>query len=92
MTGGLAGLAIEGESCSGDSPTSTPMRCRRPEAFARVIGSPRPRRGRRASGSYFPQELGHYVAEVVLDMLAGAGGTSEGDLLPEADVAAAAAS
>ena len=42
---------------------------------------------------YVQQELGHYVAEAVLDALAGLEeNRDQRDLLPEADVAAAAAS
>ena len=70
MTGALAGLAFEGETLFRRLTDLDPGALPPPAASRASRARPRPRRGERFR-AYFPQELGHYVAEVVLDTLAG---------------------
>jgi hypothetical protein len=71
MTGGLAGLAFEGETLFRRLTDLDPGSLPTAGGFARVSAVLVRGEGERFR-AYFPQELGHYVAEVVLDLLAGA--------------------
>ena len=70
MTGGLAGLAFEGETLFRRLTDLDPGALPTAGGFARISAVLVRDEGERFR-AYFPQELGHYVAEVVLDMLAG---------------------
>jgi hypothetical protein len=70
MTGGLAGLAFEGETLFRRLTDLDPGSLPTAGGFARVSAVLVRDDGDRFR-AYFPQELGHYVAEVVLDTLAG---------------------
>ena len=72
MTGGLAGLAFEGETLFRRLTDLDPDALPTAGGFARIAAVLVRDEGERFR-AYFPQELGHYVAEVVLDMLAGVG-------------------
>jgi hypothetical protein len=70
MTGGLAGLAFEGETLFRRLTDLDPAALPTAGGFARVSAVLVRDDGERFC-AYFPQELGHYVAEVVLDTIAG---------------------
>jgi hypothetical protein len=70
MTGGLAGLAFEGETLFRRLTDLDPGALPTAGGFARVSAVLVRDEGERFR-AYFPQELGHYVAEVVLDTIAG---------------------
>jgi hypothetical protein len=70
MTGGLAGLAFEGETLFRRLTDLDPGALPTAGGFARVSAVLVRDEGERFR-AYFPQELGHYVAEVVLDAIAG---------------------
>ena len=70
MTAGLAGLAFEGETLFRRLTDLDPGALPTAGGFARVSAVLVRDEGERFR-AYFPQELGHYVAEVVLDTLAG---------------------
>ena len=70
MTGGLAGLAFEGETLFRRLTDLDPGALPTAGGFARVFAVLVSDGGERFR-AYFPQELGHYVAEVVLDAIAG---------------------
>jgi hypothetical protein len=70
MTGGLAGLAFEGETLFRRLTDLDPGALPTAGGFARVSAVLVRDEGERFR-AYFPQELGHYVAEVVLDAVAG---------------------
>ena len=70
MTGALAGLAFEGETLFRRLTDLDPGALPTAGGFARVSAVLVRDEGERFR-AYFPQEVGHYVAEVVLDMLAG---------------------
>jgi hypothetical protein len=70
MTGGLAGLAFEGETLFRRLTDLDPAALPTAGGFARVSAVLVRDDGQRFR-AYFPQELGHYVAEVVLDTIAG---------------------
>ncbi len=72
MTGGLAGLAFEGETLFRRLTDLDPGALPTAGGFAR-ISAVLVRDEGEGFRAYFPQEVGHYVAEVVLDMLAGVG-------------------
>jgi hypothetical protein len=70
MTGGLAGLAFDGETLFRRLTDLDPAALPTAGGFARVSALVVRDEGERFR-AYFPQELGHYVAEVVLDTIAG---------------------
>jgi hypothetical protein len=70
MTGALAGLAFEGETLFRRLTDLDPGALPTAGGFARVSAVLVRDDGDRFR-AFFPQELGHYVAEVVLDTLAG---------------------
>jgi hypothetical protein len=70
MTGALAGLGVEGETLLRRLTDLDPDALPTAGGFARVSAIVVRDEGERFR-AYFPQELGHYVAEVVLDALAG---------------------
>jgi hypothetical protein len=70
VTGGLGGLALEGERLLRRLTDLDLDTLPAAGGFAR-IGAILVRDGGERFRVYFPQELGHYVAEVVLDTLAG---------------------
>jgi hypothetical protein len=70
MTGGLAGLAFEGNRLFRRLTDLDPGSLPTAGGFARISAVVVGDAGERFR-AYFPQELGHYVAEVVLDALAG---------------------
>lgn len=70
MTGALAGLAFEGETLLRRLTDLDPGALPTAGGFARVSAVVVRDNGARFR-AYFAQELGHYVAEVVLDLLAG---------------------
>jgi len=70
MTGALAGLALEGERLMRRLTDLDLDSLPTPGTFAR-IGAIIVRDEGERFRVYFPQELGHYVAEVVLDAIAG---------------------
>jgi len=76
MTGALGGLAFEGETLFRRLTDLDPGALPTAGGFARISAILVRDEGERFR-AYFPQELGHYVVEVVLDVLAGlAGGRS----------------
>ena len=70
MTGALAGLAFEGEQLFRRLTDLDPGALPTAGGFARISAVVVRDEGERFR-AYFPQELGYYVAEVVLDALAG---------------------
>ena len=70
MTAGLAGLAFEGETLFRRLTDLDPGALPTAGGFARTSAVLVRDDGERFR-AYFPQELGHYVAEVLLDTLAG---------------------
>ncbi len=70
MTGALAGLAFEGVQLFRRLTDLDPAALPTAGGFARISAVLVRDDGERFR-AYFPQELGHYVAEVVLDALAG---------------------
>lgn len=76
MTAGLAGLAFEGERLFRRLTDLDPDQLPTAGGFARVSAIVVRDEGE-SFRAYFPQELGHYVAEVVLDALAGLAGGEE---------------
>ena len=70
MTGGLAGLAFERETLFRRLTDLDPGALPTAGGFARISAVLVRDDGERFR-AYFPQELGHYVAEVILDLLAG---------------------
>ena len=69
-TGALAGLAFDGEQLFRRLTDLDPAALPTAGGFARISAVLVRDEGERFR-AYFPQELGHYVAEVVLDALAG---------------------
>ncbi len=73
VTGALAGLAFDGEQLFRRLTDLDPAALPTAGSFARISAVVVRDEGERFR-AYFPQELGHYVAEVVLDLLAGLSG------------------
>lgn len=84
MTGALAGLAFEGETLFRRLTDLDPGALPTAGGFARISAILVRDEGERFR-AYFPQELGHYVVEVVLDALAGLVGAEHAQPLPRED-------